>query len=155
VLYCEPGGLGASEDQSNEVPLKLTDDTANSVYYRNYISYPSTAIQPGSLGPQIIDIEKITLFNPLLHLNDISINGGQTNALILRNKVLLQSLDDAGRPISQTTAIGFFQDFRDYPGTGTNLDRSRGYVVKDKRRWWWIFNLCRRQSIRRRDSKRI
>jgi hypothetical protein len=133
VLYCEPGGLGASEDQSNEVPLKLTDDTTNSVYYRNYISYTSTAIQPGSLGPQIIENynEKITLFNPLLHLNGISINGGQTNALILRNKVLLQSLDDAGRPISQTTAIGFFQDFRDYPGTGTNLDRSRGYVVKD------------------------
>jgi hypothetical protein len=133
VLYCEAGGLGAGEDQSNEVPLKLTDDTTNSVYYRNYISYTSTAIQPGSPGPQIIEnyIEKITLFNPLLHLNGISVNGGQTNALILRNKVLLQNPDDAGRAINQTTAIGFFQDFGGYPGTGKNLDGSSGYLVKE------------------------
>jgi len=133
VLYCEAGGLGPAEFQANEVPLKLVDDTSSSVFYRSYISYASTGIQPGSLGPQIIEnfIEKITLFNPMLHLNGISFNGGQTSALVLRNKVILQNPDGAGRLINQTTAIGFFQDFGTYPGTGTNLDGSRGYLVKD------------------------
>ena len=58
-------------------------------------------------------------------------NGGQTNALILRNVVILQSPDDAGRTINQTDAIYFKQEPGTFPGTGTNLDGSIGYAVKD------------------------
>lgn len=133
VLFSDAGGLGAAANQFNETPFSTGDGNSNTVFYRNYISYTSTGIQPGNRGPQVIEnyIEKMTLYNPDLHLNGISFNGGQKNALVLRNKVLVQNPDDAGRTISQTDAIAFFQDFGDYQGTGTNLDGSVGYKVKD------------------------
>jgi hypothetical protein len=133
LLYSDAGGLGPSISQANEIPFKVTDSSTNSVYYRNYISYTGTAIQPNSRSPQIIEnyIERITLANSGWHLNGISLNGGQANALILRNVVLLQSPDDAGRTINQTDAVYFKQEPGTFPGTGTNLDGSKGYVVKD------------------------
>lgn len=133
ILYSDAGGLGASTSETNEIPFCLNDRTTANVLYRNYISYTTTGIEPNAAGPQIIEnfIEKITFFAPLAHLNGIQLNGGQTNALLLRNKVLLQSPDDAGRVINQTDAIALAQDFGTYPGTGTNLDGSRGYMVKD------------------------
>lgn len=104
--------------------------------------HAQTAIQPGSTGPQIIEnfIEKITYFygdpgppgeSGGKHLNGISLNGGQTNALLLRNKVLLQSPDEAGHTINQTDCVYFKQEPGKFPGTGTNVDGSRGYLVKD------------------------
>ena len=133
LLFNDAGGLGAATAQANEIPFKVTDGSTNSTYFRNYISYTGTAIQPNSRSPQIIEnyIEKITLANSGWHLNGISLNGGQTNALILRNVVILQSPDDAGRTINQTDAIYFKQEPGTFPGTGTNLDGSIGYAVKD------------------------
>lgn len=142
VLYSDAGGLGAADSQYNEIPFKLTDSTSSSVFFRNYISYTSTAFQPQTKGPQIVEnyIEKITLFygesgppseSGPKHLNGISLNGGQANALILRNKVLLQTPDDAGHTIAQTDAIYFKQEPGTFPGTGINSDGSRGYLVKD------------------------
>jgi hypothetical protein len=142
LLYSEAGGLGPADQQYNEIPFKLADASSESFYYRNYLSYTTTAIQPGSRGPQIIEnyIEKITLYyddrpppgeTTGKHLNGISLNGGQTHALILRNKVLLQSPDDAGRSIGQTDCIAFFQDDGALPGTGKNSDGSAGYQVRD------------------------
>lgn len=142
LLYSEAGGLGPADSQYNEIPFKLADESSEGFYYRNYISYTTTAIQPGSRGPQIIEnyIEKITLYyddqpppgeTTGKHLNGISLNGGQTHALIARNKVLLQSPDDAGRSIGQTDCIAFFQDDGAFPGGGTNSDGSAGYQVRD------------------------
>lgn len=142
ILYSDAGGLGASDADYNEIPFKLSDSTTDSVYYRNYISYTTTAIQPGSLGPQIIEnyIEKITYYydgqpppgeSTGKHLNGVSLNGGQTNALILRNKILLQNPDDAGRTVDQTDCIYFKQEPGTFPGTGKNVDGSMGYAVKD------------------------
>lgn len=142
VLYGDAGGLGAADSQYNEVPFSLSDASSTNVLYRNYISYATTGIQPGGRGPQIIEnlVEKITLYyngapppgeSTGKHLNGISLNGGQTNALVLRNKVLLQNPDEAGRTVDQTDALAFFQDGGSFPGTGTNLDGSLGYLVKD------------------------
>lgn len=143
LLFCEAGGLGPQDIQYNEVPFSITDATSNSIFLRNYISYTTTAIQPGASGPQIIEnyVEKITLYYNGApppgetwgkHLNGISLNGGaQKNALVLRNKVLLQSPDDAGRLVNQTDCIAFFQDSGSFRGTGTNIDGSVGYLVKD------------------------
>ena len=51
--------------------------------------------------------------------------------LVLRNKIILQSPDDAGRTIDQNDAIYFKQEPGTFPGTGMNLDGSRGYLIKD------------------------
>ena len=142
ILFSDAGGLGAEDGDYNEIPFKLSDETTNSVYYRNYISYTTTAIQPGSISPQIIEnyIEKITYYydgepppgeSTGKHLNGISLNGGQTSALIVRNKVLLQSPDDAGRTVDQTDCIYFKQEPAEFPGTGQNVDGSQGYNVSD------------------------
>ena len=64
-------------------------------------------------------------------IGGISLNGGQTNALILRNKILLQSPDEAGRTVDQTDCIYFKQEPSTFPGTGVNVDGSHGYRVKD------------------------
>jgi hypothetical protein len=142
MLYSDAGGLGPADDQYNEIPFKFTDDSTNSVYFRNYISYTTTAIQPGSPNPHLIEnyIEKITSHynggpppgkNGGNHLNGISLNGGQTSAPILRSVVILQSPDDAGRTVNQTDAIYFKQKPGTFPRNGTNLDGSLGYSVKD------------------------
>jgi len=142
VLFSDAGGLGPADSQYNEVPFSIGDDTSTAIFYRNYISYTTTALQPNVRSAQIIEnfIEKITLYyngaappgeSTGKHLNGISFNGGTPAALVVRNKILLQSPDDAGRTINQTDAISFFQDFGSFPGTGSNLDASIGYQVKD------------------------
>ncbi|HEY5956038.1 MAG TPA: hypothetical protein VIV60_05770 [Polyangiaceae bacterium] len=142
VLFSDAGGLGAADKEYNEVPFSTNDDTSNVLFYRNYISYTTTGIQPGTVGPQIIEnfVEHITYYygeagppneSGPKHLNGISLNGGQENALILRNKVLLQSPDDAGRSVAQTDAIALFQDGGSFPGIGTNVDGSTGYQILD------------------------
>jgi len=142
VLFADAGGMGPADSQYNEVPFSINDDSSNSIFYRNYISYTTTGILANTKSAQLIEnyIEKITYYyngapppgeSTGKHLNGISFNGGQANALVLRNKVLVQSPDEAGRSIQQTDAIAFFQDFGSYPGTGTNLDGSMGYQFKD------------------------
>ena len=142
LLYNEAGGLGSADNQTNEVAFTTNASDASVIFFRNYISYTTTGIQPGSKGPQLIEnyIERISYYygdagppNQLgpYHLNGISFNGGQTNALVLRNKITVQSPDDSGRTISQTDALGFFQDFGAFIGTGTNIDGSVGYQVRD------------------------
>jgi hypothetical protein len=142
ILFNDAGGLGAADAQYNEVPFSTNDGTSDTIFFRNYISYTTTGIQPGNRSSQIIEnlVEKITFFygeagppgeGGAKHLNGISLNGGQSNVLVLRNKSLLQSPDDAGRTVQQTDALAFFQDAGAFPGTGTNLDGSVGYLVKD------------------------
>jgi hypothetical protein len=142
VTYTDAGGVGAANSQKCEVAFSTQDYTTNTYFYRNYISYVFTGIQPGNSGPQCIEnyIEKLTFYyglagtpdgNGPAHLNGISYNGAQSNGLVLRNKILVQSPDDAGRVVDQTDCIAFFQDGGAFPGTGTNLDGSVGYLVKD------------------------
>ena len=142
VLYGDAGGLGPADSQYNEVPFSINDSSSSAVFYRNYISYTTTGIQPNTRGSQVIEnyVEKITYYYNGIpppgestgkHLNGITFNGGQVNALVLRNKVLLQSPDGAGRTVNQTDALSFFQDFGTFPGTGTNSDGSMGYQVRD------------------------
>jgi hypothetical protein len=143
LLYNDAGGLGAADSQYNEVPFQFTDASTNGVFARNYISYTTTGILVNQAAPQIIEnfIEKITLYyndapppgeSTGKHLNGIKLHGGHTNTLVLRNKVLLQSPDDAGRTIGQTDAIGLFQYAGTFsPGTGINLDGSKGYQIRD------------------------
>lgn len=144
IFYCDAGGLGPADSQMNDVPFKIGDITTNSYFFRNYISYTTTGLQPLSYGAQIIEnyVEKITYYyngdsppgeTTGKHLNGIAMGDGIDNALILRNKVLVQSPDDAGRVVGQTDAISFIQDPSPagYTGAGGNLDGSIGYMVKD------------------------
>lgn len=64
------------------------------------------------------------------HLNGLANSGNQTATLWLRNNVLLPQVAQE----SSTLATDVFQMAADdgaYPGTGTNLDGSTGYVIKD------------------------
>jgi hypothetical protein len=142
VTHCDAGGRGPADSQLNEVAFSLNDETSNSFFYRNYVSYVATGIQPGTRSAQLVEnlVEKVTFFfngapppgaQTGLHLNGISLNGMQANALLLRNKVFLQSPDEAGRRIDQTDCIAFFQDAGPFFGNGTNIDGSAGYLVKD------------------------
>lgn len=139
-LHNDAGGLGAADAQYNEAPYGPGGLIEN-VVYRNYFSYTTTGIGAHT-NPQIIEnyIEKLTLYygangppgeSGQKHLNGITMNGGDDNALVLRNKILLQTPDEAGHTIDQTDAISFFQDFGDYTGTGKNLDGTIGYQVRD------------------------
>lgn len=136
-LYNDMGGLGAADAQINEVPLKLNVTPA--VIYHNYISYTTTGVQINTSNCLVLEnyIEKLTLYGGAsgpsgtgpAHLNGFTTNGGIANIRIERNKILLQSPDDAGHSISQTDAISFFQDFNNYPGGGVNDDGTTGYRV--------------------------
>jgi len=143
MFHNDAGGLGPADSQYNTVSFQITDRTTNSIFYRNYVSYTATGLLLNSHAPQVIEnfVEKLTLFfgdfgppgeSGPYHLNGIKFHGGHDNVLALRNRVILQSPDEAGHTIAQTEAIGFWQYVGDLaPGTGTNLDGSVGYQVKD------------------------
>lgn len=141
IGYCDLGGLSAADADYNEVCIKISSGTGG-VVYRNYISYTTTGIQINTHNYALIEnfIEKLSFYygpNPppgestSKHLNGISLNGGEQNIRILRNNIVIVTPDEAGRAINQTDCISFFQDFGDFPGTGTNSDSTVGYRVID------------------------
>lgn len=141
VHYCDLGGAGAADLQYNEVPIKMSAGGGGTIL-RNYISYTTTAIQVDVPFYDIIEnyIEKLTKFygtsappgeSTEKHVNGINIIGGQSCIRVLRNYVIGQSPDDAGRPLQDTDCIYFSQFGGPYLGTGTNSDGTVGYQVKD------------------------
>lgn len=140
MLYSDMGGKGPADNQYNEIPLTISMTPA--VVYRNYISYTSTGIQINTNDCLVAEnyVEKLTLYygetgppaeSGPKHLNGFTTNGGMANIRIERNKILLQSPDEAGHSIGQTDALSFFQDFGSFPGTGTNDNGTVGYQVLD------------------------
>lgn len=141
IGYCDMGGLGAANEQYNEVPIKISSGTGG-VIYRNYISYTTTGIQVNANGYDVTEnfIEKLTYYygpgvppgeSTDKHINGITVNGGEACMRILRNRIVAQNPDDAGRTVNQTDCISFFQDFGQFTGTGQNSDGTYGYQVKD------------------------
>lgn len=140
--FCDMGGLGPSNAQYNEIPLKVAN-ASRARAFRCYFSYTTTAIQFNiAVGAEIIEnyIEHLTYYyGPGIppgestdkHLNGVTFNGGETCALVLRNYVVGQNPDGAGRTIMQTDCISFFQDFGQFSGAGTNSDGTVGYQVHD------------------------
>jgi hypothetical protein len=139
-LYCDLGGNSAADADYNEVALKVNG--IPSTIYRNYISYTTTGIQIGSDNSVVLEnlVEKLTLFygqsgppgeSGMKHLNGFTTNGGLRNIRLERNKILVQSPDEAGHEINQTDCISFFQDFGDFPGTGVNDNGTTGYQVNN------------------------
>lgn len=133
--FCDMGGLGSQPSDYCEVPIKINNSPAQ--VYRCHLSYCTTGTQcVGFPGTAILEnyIERLTTFNtdgP--HLNGVSVNGGDTCYRVERNNIVIQTPEDNGsdKPVSQTDCIAFFQDFGDFPGTGTNDDGSVGYRIKD------------------------
>lgn len=139
IGYCDLGGDGPADLDYNEVAIKIGRGSGGQIY-RNYISYTTTGIQINTNNYDLTEnyIEKLTYFygpNPPpnestdKHLNGITLNGGEANIRILRNYIVGQNPDDAGRTINQTDCISFFQDFGSFPGSGTNSDGTVGYRV--------------------------
>lgn len=137
-LYSDLGGNGAANSDYNEVPIKLQASVG--ILYRNYVSYTTTGLQINKDNSLVLEnfVEKLTLYygepgppgeSGTKHLNGFTTNGGLKNIRLERNKIILQSPDDAGHSIGQTDAISFFQDFGDFQGTGTNDNGTVGYQV--------------------------
>jgi len=131
LFYCDIGGTGATV--ACEVGVG-SGSTGGLACLRCYVSYTTTGIQANSGGLcDVIEcyVEKISLFGSGsgYHLNGIDLNGGNTNCRFLRNHSYLARYDDAGNEINQTDAIALFQDFGDFPGTGTNPDGTLGYLI--------------------------
>lgn len=131
VFYCDMGGLGAQDEDYNEIPIKISA-ASTSIIHRNYLSYTTTAIQfnigIGSITENFI--ENITYYygpNPPpgestdKHLNGIKMEGAAPGmqVKILRNKILAQNPDGAGRTVSQTDCIGLIQFTGTFEGDGT------------------------------------
>lgn len=119
-----------SPSQGNMTPIANIDGSpgAGSYIYRNFISRTSTGIQINADNGHVIEnyVEDLLLYEPSLHLNGFTTNGGIKGIEILRNHIVVNSPDSAGHQITQTDAISFFQDFGDFQGTAPG-----GYQVKD------------------------
>lgn len=129
--YNDFGGLSSSAGDFHSVPVDIKV-ASGLVVYRNRIQFTTTGIQWNIAAPvDIIEnfISDLTTFGTDAHLNGIMCNGGETNCRILRNNVVIRSPDTSGRDVNQTDCIGFFQDFGELPGNGTNIGGSTGYVV--------------------------
>jgi len=128
--YCDFGGAGKTSEC--DIALQVTQ-TGGQRLLRNYISWVGSGIIPSapSVPCDIIEnlIENVTLYNAGLHLNGIKMQGGDTNALILRNCVSFDRFDALGNEITQTDCIGLIPTFGNFPGTGVNSDGSTGYTI--------------------------
>lgn len=141
-FYSDFGGLGPADNQYDESPLTMSYTTGTATLYRNYISYTTTAMNATGVEVEAIEnyVEKITCYycpnsppgeSTSKHLNGFQFMGGPTRALILRNRIVLQNPDDAGRKIDQTDAIMFNDSTGALLGAGTNSDGSVGYQIRD------------------------
>lgn len=130
IHYSDAGGLGGSASQFCEIPIKIV---TTAIVKRNYLSHCTTAVQNvGNPGAKVMEnyIERLTTFNTSgPHINGISVNGGDVCYQIERNHVVAQQQEDSGsgKAVDQTDCIAMFQDFGNYPGTGTNDDGTQGY----------------------------
>lgn len=140
--YSDFGGLGFLDAQYDESPLTMSYTSGTATLFRNYISLTSTGMNATDTNCTVVEnlIEHIVFFygdaGPPLesgpkHLNGIQWLGSPTNALVVRNKIVLENPDLNGREVNQTDAIMFNNSTGALLGTGTNIDGSTGYVVKD------------------------
>lgn len=130
--FCDLGGLGAASGNYHEIPMKILD-AVGARAYRNRIRYCTTGFQFNCANGEIIEnyITDLTTFGTDAHLNGCTHNGGESCSMVLRNYIVVDTLDAEGRTVNQTDCISYFQDFGEFPGTGTNSDGSTGYKVAD------------------------
>ncbi len=131
AFFCDVGSAAPYTSTTNYLQVGFQIQNGIFTAYRNYISYVVTGMQPNSDHSECTEnyICQVTLYNPGEHLNGISYAGGETCILCLRNNITLPRVDVLGNTIAQTDCIALFQDFGNYPGTGTNRDGSVGYKV--------------------------
>jgi len=129
--YCDFGGAGSSSECDIAVQIAQAGGLR---MLRNYISWIGSAIQAESGITGYLDIienliEDTTLYNATLHLNGIKLQGGNANALILRNSVIFDRTDSLGNQVTQTDPIGMIPTDGAFPGNGLNSDGTQGYTV--------------------------
>lgn len=116
----------------HEVAIDINSGGTGMVVYRNRISHMATAIQPNTRGVVEITenyITDLSTFGTDAHLNGICFNGGNVTAsLVLRNYLVFNKTDGAGRDVNQTDCLAYMGDYGGYPSTGTNRDGSVGYI---------------------------
>lgn len=136
IHYCDLGGLSAAAASYHQVPIDIKA-ASGLIVYRNRIQFTTTGIQ-ANISNQIEIAENfisdLTTFGTEDHLNGIMFNGGENNAKVLRNNVVIRNPDGAGRSVGQTDCIGFFQDFGDFTGAtqkviDSNFVGGTGYCI--------------------------
>lgn len=128
ILFGEFGGNGSASGDFCEVCIDI-QLAGSLVCYRNRISFITTGIQMECNSGEITEnfINNITDFGTTSHLNGITINGGQSDAVIRRNNIVNAQFDTSGREVIDTDCFSYFQDFGTFPGNTTNAVGTTGY----------------------------
>jgi hypothetical protein len=135
INYCDAGGdvQGAPPSNMCESIFESKGTGANDRLYvlRSYLSVATTLVFLRNSGDAVIenycrDVQDFG--DSSKHLNGIGNSGGQSATLWLRNNMVMVKRSDSTQ---LTDVIQMAADDGAYPGTGTNLDGSEGYTIKD------------------------
>lgn len=135
VHWCDMGAQSSLTAGGGQYGISASGGH-NFSLYRNYVSYGCDmfVVNPQQAGYCEMTenlVEKICLYpdTGTQHLDGMQTNGNAPNMRVLRNSMVIPAFDEQGNPVNQTGGISFFQDFGPFPGTGTNIDGSLGYVI--------------------------
>jgi hypothetical protein len=135
INYSDAGGDAQGAPPSNmcESIFESKGNGPNDRLYviRSYLSVATTLVFLRNNGDAVIenycrDVQDFG--DPSKHLNGIGNSGGQSATLWLRNNIVLVQRSDSTQI---NDVIQMAADGGAYPGTGTNLDGSEGYTIKD------------------------
>lgn len=141
VTYCDAGGTDVVSPNICESIFESKGLGPNDRQYliRNYLSIATTIAFGRNNGDAFIEnycrIVPRYFNDDTYHLNGMANSGSQTATLWLRNNMDFSPQDDAvsANPWykPQNDVIQMAADDGAYPGTGTNLDGSQGYQMRD------------------------
>ena len=139
-MYCDAGGTDIIAPNTCDSAIESQGNGPNDRQFiiRCYLSTAATLAFGRNNGDAFIENygEIVPEFKPnLYHLNGLANGGGQTATLWLRNHLSFSPRADgvSKNPYykPQNDVIQMAADGGGYPGTGINLDGSKGYQIRD------------------------
>ena len=137
ITYSDAGGTSAVRPAITESIFESQGHGSDRMYLiRNYLSIATTLAFLRGSGDAAIENygEDVVSYyaDDTYHLNGIANGGGETATLWLRNHLDFNP-QPSGSPYykEQNDVIQMAADNGAYPGTGTNLDGSKGYQIRD------------------------
>lgn len=138
ITYSDGGGTTALLPNITETIFESQHNNTTDKFYliRNYLSYATTLAFLRGDGDAAIENygENVVPYynNDTYHMNGIANSGGQTASLWLRNHLdFSPQPGDSPYIYPQNDVIQLAADDGAYPGTGTNIDGSIGYQIRD------------------------
>jgi hypothetical protein len=140
IMYCDAGGIAYLPPNICVSIFESQRNGGDDKFYciRNYLSIATTLAFGRNDGDAFIEnyCRSVCRYYPddTYHLNGIANGGGETATMWLRNNMDFDP--QPGAPdnpyyLPQNDVIQMAADGGAYPGTGTNLDGSQGYQIRD------------------------